>query len=215
MTLFNKPYHTAPRTQNFFCKYLLSVGRFFILLILLGTNNHIYSQDTAQEKTEEKPSPEKSHSIKKATLYSTFLPGAGQAYNKKYWKMPIVYAGFGVFTYFIVVNTKEFKKFQEAYIYKVNGETYPIDNEYVDKYSVEQLESAMNDYRRNRDLSYIFAAVWYALQILDANVDAHFFDYDISEDITLRWEPLILPASAGIHDIAPPTLAGLKLSLKF
>lgn len=213
MSFVTKSYHT-PVNHNPFCNHPFSMVRFFILLIFLATANSIFPQETTivKEKAEES-SP--AHSIKKATLYSTFLPGAGQAYNKKYWKIPIIYAGFGAFTYFIVINTKEFKKFQEAYTYKVKGETYPIDNEYVDKYSVEQLQSGMDDYRRNRDLSYIFAGVWYALQILDANVDAHFFDYDISEDITLHWEPMIIPSGLHLQDHKMNAVSGVKLSLKF
>jgi hypothetical protein len=157
---------------------------------------------------------EKTHSIKKATIYSTVLPGLGQAYNRKYWKIPIVYAGFGVLTYFIVTNTKEYKKFREAYVYVANDETYPIDNEYVDIYSEDQLESGMNDYRRYRDLSWIITAIWYGLNILDANVDAHFYDFEISDDLSLKWEPYANPvvfnSSQGIQKEA-----GLKITLNF
>jgi hypothetical protein len=181
--------------------------KFLVLAVMMMTVCISQAQDTTKTI--------KPHSIRKATLFSVCIPGAGQAYNKKYWKIPIVYAGFGVFTYFIVVNTQEFNKFEEAYVYKVNGETYPIDNEYVDKYTVDQLKSGMDDYRHNRDISYILAAVWYALQVLDANVDAHFFDYDISDDLSLHWEPVIAPVSLHLPENNPTGITGVKVCFKF
>jgi hypothetical protein len=169
---------------------------------------------------DEAPAGEKSlvkeeHSIKKATIYSAVLPGLGQAYNKKYWKIPIVYAGFGVMTWFIVTNVGEFRKFKEAYVYKANDETYPIDNDYIDRYTVDQLETGMDTYRRYRDISIIVTVLWYAINILDANVDAHFFDYDISDDLSLNMQPYqnFNPNPGIVSGIQPET--GLRLTLKF
>lgn len=211
MTKQQESYKSLSFTRISPCHHTLSFFKAVVVAVILLAAGISHGQDT----TGTAKSTAKPHSIKKATLYSVCLPGAGQAYNKKYWKMPIVYAGFGVFTYFIVVNTQEFKKFQEAYVYKINGDTYPIDNEYVDKYSVDQLKAGMDDYRHNRDLSYIFAAVWYALQILDANVDAHFFDYDVSEDLSLRWEPVIAPISLFIPENNTTGITGIKVCFKF
>ncbi len=172
-----------------------------------------YTTMNAQEQDRNDTLTKKEHSISRATIYSTVLPGLGQGYNKKYWKIPIIYAGFGVMTYFIVSNVKEFNKFKEAYIYTVNNETYPIDNDYVGKYTAAQLKDGMDTHRRYRDLSYIITALWYSLNILDANVDAHFFDYDISEDISLHWEPQIqqlnYPSYSGNYT------TGVKLTFKF
>lgn len=184
----------------------------FSLLLTLSAALPKLSYSQERDEEEEK----KEHSITRATVYSAILPGLGQAYNKKYWKIPIVYAGFGVTTYFVIVNTSEFKEFREAYRYVANEETYPIDNEYVGKYNLQQLEDGMNLYRRNRDLSYILTAVWYGLQILDANVDAHFFDYDISDDLTLQWEPYIQAGNPGRRLTGKPGFdPGLRLTLNF
>ncbi len=159
-------------------------------------------------KTKEEP---KEHSVGRAAVYSAVLPGLGQAYNKKYWKIPIIYAGFGVLGYFVVFNNNEYKDFKEAYIYVANGETYPIDNPYVTKYNQQQLKEAMDFYRRNRDLSIIIGALWYTLNILEAYVDAHFYDYDISEDLSVSLKP-----TTGYHAMFPANPApGLKLTLKF
>lgn len=172
------------------------------------------AQNIEPEIEEIETKAEKTHSIKKATIYSAVLPGLGQAYNRKYWKIPIVYAGFGVLTYFIVTNTQEFKKFEEAYVYVANGETYPIDNDYVDKYNLDQLQTGMDDYRRFRDLSYIITGVWYVLNILDAHVDAHFYDFEISEDLSLKWQPYFKPAGS-YHLTHRPSESGIKLTLNF
>jgi hypothetical protein len=188
---------------------VLSACAVFVILIL--SNSQSFAQETDSLKIENQKKP---HSIKRATIYSAVLPGLGQGYNKKYWKIPIVYAGFGVMTYFIVTNINEFNKYKEAYVYKANGETYPIDNEYVDRYNLDQLESGMDTYRRYRDISYIVTALWYVINILDANVDAHFVDYDISDDLTINWEPYFQP----VRTIETPVLqpeAGLRITLNF
>jgi hypothetical protein len=116
-----------------------------------------------------------------------------------------------VLGYFVVFNNNEYKDFKEAYIYVANGETYPIDNPYVTKYNQQQLKEAMDFYRRNRDLSIIIGALWYTLNILEAYVDAHFYDYDISEDLSVSLKP-----TTGYHAMFPANPApGLKLTLKF
>jgi hypothetical protein len=151
------------------------------------------------------------HSVRKAAIYSAVLPGLGQAYTRKYWKIPIIYAGFGAFGYFIIRNNNEYNQFEEAYVYVANGETYPIDNPYVTKYNQDQLKEAMDYYRRNRDLSFILCALWYTLNVLEAYVDAHFFDYDISEDLSMHVSP-----SAISTPMAPVMPApGIKVSFKF
>lgn len=151
------------------------------------------------------------HSISKAAIYSAILPGLGQAYNKKYWKIPIIYAGFGAFGYFIVTNNQEFIQFKEAYLYVANGDTTFTDNPYVTKYNQSQLQEAMDYYRRNRDLSIILGTLWYTLNILEAYVDAHFFDYDISEDISMK----VSPAAVGLPWAATQPAPGIKVSFKF
>lgn len=143
------------------------------------------------------PVVEKKHSPTRATLYSTALPGLGQIYNKKYWKPPIIYAGFGVTLYFAINNGKNYNDYRKAYDYKM-GTNPNVGQDIIDiaqKYSANDLVSLRDDYRRNMELSWILFAAWYGLQILDAAVDAHFFYYDISDDLTLKIEPMVEPAS--------------------
>ena len=138
-------------------------------------------------------------------LFSAVLPGAGQAYNRKFWKMPIVYAGLGTATYFIIDNTRLYNRFRDEYLVRVNGVGDP--NPDLALFSSSQLLSVQETYRRWRDLSYIAAGAVYILQIVDAAVDAHFYDWEkkINEDLTLR---------VNIHPNLATQSLGLKLSLK-
>jgi len=181
-------------------------GILIVCLILLTPQSVVQ----AQKKTTSDTAFKKPHSPTKAAIFSAVLPGLGQGYNRKYWKIPIVYAGFGILTYFIVSNTKEYRKYQEAYIYVANGDSVPIDNDYVDIYDEQQLLDGKNYHKRNMELSYIITGLWYVLQIIDASVDAHFFDYDISEDLTIRVDPMM---HVRPEDLRPVT--GVKLTLKF
>jgi hypothetical protein len=162
--------------------------RNFISLLLLLTLSLSLNAQIKSNKSEMKTA-EKIHSAKRATIYSAILPGLGQAYNHKYWKIPIVYAGVGTISYFIISNREIYLQAREAYDYVANGYDYPIDNELVVKYDAADLLEIRDYYRRNLELSWIFMGVWHILNIIDANVDAHFFDYDISDNLTLRIQP--------------------------
>ena len=126
---------------------------------------------------------------------SAILPGLGQAYNRKYWKIPIIYAGLAGLTYSIVENNKKFDRFREAYILRADLDSNTIDIYDIQlvngesKYSEAQLQYYKELYRKRRDLSIIFTAALYLLNIIDAAVDAHFFTYDISDDLSLNFQP--------------------------
>ena len=130
------------------------------------------------------------HSPKTAT-WLALIPGAGQAYNRKYWKIPIVYAGFGTTIYFAVTNKNEYHLYRDAYDYKMGIKT-DVSQQAIDeseKYTPDNLIILRDYYRRNMELSWIITAAWYVVQIIDANVDAYFFYYEISDDLTLQVEP--------------------------
>jgi hypothetical protein len=130
------------------------------------------------------------HSPQKAAMYSALLPGLGQIYNRKYWKLPIIYAGFGTLGYFIVFNNIHFKEFRQAYKdfpdYKLDY-SYPLNQ--------EQIERGMYFYKRYRDLSIIGTFGFYIFQIIDATVDAHLFNWDVGEDISLNIQPSLTKPS--------------------
>ncbi len=128
------------------------------------------------------------HSPKKAAIYSAVFPGLGQIYNRKYWKVPIVYAGFGTLIYFIGYNNSKFKEFKQAY---KDFPDYKLDFDYP--LTLEQIDRAMTFYKRWKDLSIIGSFGFYIFQIIDASVDAHLFNWSVSEDISLRIEPSLSP----------------------
>jgi hypothetical protein len=169
----------------------------------------------AQKTTLNQPVPdsilEKQHSPTKATIMSMCLPGLGQIYNKKYWKLPIIYAGFGVFTYLIVFNTDYYLTYKSAYIESYHGVTNGNYSDIVKKYPKESILSAREYYRRNLEITIILTAVFYVLNIVDAAVDAHLYTYDIKKDLSLRIEPALIPPAAQYRNYS----SGIKLCLKF
>lgn len=154
------------------------------------------------------------HSPKKAALYSTLVPGLGQIYNKKYWKTPIIYAGLGTLFYFAVFNNKYYNKYKDALI--AHNDTIK-SNDYLwtsivksDLSSAEaELQYYRDYYRRYRDLSYIGLVGLYVLNIIDATVDAHFYTYDISNNLSLKIEPTFH------NNYSMNATVGLKCSLIF
>jgi hypothetical protein len=155
------------------------------------------------------PENPKPHSAHKATLFSLALPGLGQAYNHKYWKIPVIYAGFAATGYFAFTNQSYYLKYREAYNYTLAGRQDPIDNEYVGRYTLDQLKSQRDLYRRNMEFSFILGGFVYILNLVDAAVDAHLYNYDISDDITLRLSPGIIP----VNNL--PAGGGMTLTLNF
>lgn len=153
------------------------------------------------------------HSAKKAAIMSAVLPGLGQGYNKKYWKIPIIYAGFGALYYFIRLNGTEYRGFRDAYnIVSAGDSANFMNNEYIVRYNanLNQLEEGRNYYRRNMELTYILSGLLYILQIVDASVDANLYDFDVSDDLTLRFEPV-----NNYHYLATRPSPGITLRYKF
>ena len=117
----------------------------------------------------------------KAAFYSAVVPGLGQAYNKKYWKIPIVYAGIGTGIYFYTRNTKDYNRFRDAYKRRLAG----FEDDEFQGVSTDRLIDAQRTASRNRDVSIIVSIAFYFLNIIDANVDAHLRQYNISDDLSL------------------------------
>jgi len=151
----------------------------------------------------------------KATMLSAALPGFGQIYNRKYWKIPLVYAGFGALGYAVVFNSTSYNSFirayqdftdkipeTDSYIVLIRGvdpsrydpvlhpTTYNLSDA---SWVTDQLLLRVDYYKKYRDLSYIGIAAWYLISILDANVDASLSDYDIGENINLTFGPVQIP----------------------
>ena len=158
--------------------------------------------------------------VKKATTLACIFPGAGQIYNKSYWKVPFVVGGFAAMIYCIDWNNRGYQRFKKAYRllsdYEKNPDAYPDGptDEFHGRYSADFIRNLRNNYRRNRDLCIIISGALYVLQIVDAHVDAHLKDYDVSDDLSMNIEPLIdytyVPTLGGNRPVF-----GFNLGLKF
>ncbi|MBO7419175.1 MAG: hypothetical protein J6U14_09635 [Bacteroidaceae bacterium] len=161
----------------------------------------------------------------KATWMALVFPGGGQIYNKKYWKLPIFYAGFAGCAYALTWNNRMYKDYSSAYKDAVNNNwtaksiTELIPKRYLERTSATQvtelLRKRKDTYRRYRDISvFAFIAV-YALSVIDAYVDAELSNFDISPDLSMRVEPAMMDGGIlngkGLNNQA----VGLQCSLKF
>jgi hypothetical protein len=145
----------------------------------------------------------KPHSPRKAALLSAVLPGAGQVYNKKYWKVPIVAVAFGTAIFFINDNTRQMNIYMEERLFRLEN---PGQQREFPNASDEALRRATQYHRRYRDVSYASIALIWAINIIDANIDAYMIKFDVSEDLSLTIRPHF--------DIAPQQHFGLGFNLK-
>lgn len=124
-------------------------------------------------------------------MYSAILPGSGQIYNEKYWKAPLVYVAMGTALYLANWNQKEYLHYRNAYEYRTDGDATTIDD-YDGIYTENNLITIKNYHQKNRDLAYIITAGIYLLNIVDASVDAHLFNFNVNDDLSFKLEPKIL-----------------------
>ncbi len=154
------------------------------------------------------------HSPKKATLFSAVVPGLGQVYNKKYWKIPIIYAGIGGSAYFFYANNQSYQVFRKELQARFLGETDNL-NPKLTNYTEQNLVSLKNYYQRNRELSILVAVVVYALNILDASVDAHLFSFDVSDDLSFTMQPYTIQQPLFLNENNVAFNSGITIRLKF
>ena len=188
-----------------------------VSIVLIGAPSAYAQKEKKKEKKAKNTSVEKKeHSPHKATLWA-LIPGAGQIYNKKYWKLPIVYAGFGVIGYFILANRSEYIKYNNAYICSAK-EDASTDSSFIctdplgSLYETSYLQSYRDYYRRNLELSFIILGGWYLLQILDATVDAHLFYWEVDDNLSIRLDPVYQPPFIPTRQ---PAYNGFRLTLRF
>ena len=162
--------------------------------------NTIITADTIvkQEKPAKTTKAKKPHSPTKATIMSACLPGLGQIYNGKWWKVPIVYAGLGGLGYLVYSNYSEYRAYLHAYEFKTGDLPEGVtltehETDLANRYADSQLQTYKESYRRDFEFFTILTVAWYGLNILDACVDGHLYTYDISEDLSLSVDPYLRP----------------------
>lgn len=164
----------------------------------LKTEAILVAKDTLKSNNIDPLSPAK------AAFFSAVLPGLGQAYNKKYWKIPLVYATIGTSLYFFIDNNKKYNQYRDAYKRRLEGYT-------DDKYAYldnTRLIAGQKYYQRNRDLSAFITVIFYALNIIDANVDASLSQFNVDENLSIK--PVIYP-----NEVTSKTNVGLTLNYNF
>lgn len=142
------------------------------------------------------------HSPRKAAIRSALIPGWGQAYNKKYWKIPIVYTALGIPAYLFVDNLKWYRKTNYAYTVVATNTTNQdslnrVDPElrpFVDRKMGNELLNYRNEFRRNVDYSALFFLLFWGLNIIDATVDGHLKEFDVTPDLSLKIKPGYSPS---------------------
>lgn len=172
-------------------------------------------EDLLELEADTLPNGEKRLNPKRSALLSTVLPGAGQVYNRRLWKVPIIYGGLGAIGYFVVVNNNSYVAFKKAFAackedptctegdVTLGGETRT--------YQKSDMLSNRESFRRYRDFNIIIGGVWYTFNILDAFVDAHLRYFDISDDISFQMKPKVLLSPVGNQ---PAFGASLSFRLK-
>lgn len=183
---------------------------FFIVLTFFSLELFAQTKQDSTIKSQVKDTTKIIHSPSKAAKLSAIFPGLGQAYNKKYWKIPVVYASFATIGYFIGLNNRNYNLNVKAYnelknwksgtydislmpnLQKIKGIEYYNLNDATSRNNIlNGLIKQQDQFRRWRDLNVIFMFAAYGLNIIDASVDAHFYDFDMSDDLSFNWHPSI------------------------
>ncbi|MFN8395175.1 MAG: DUF5683 domain-containing protein [Bacteroidia bacterium] len=127
---------------------------------------------------------------KVAVRRSAILPGWGQMYNRRWWKVPIIYAGFAGFAYFIAVNHAGYREYDRSV--KCKGDSTCIDDPHPEYTSIKSVINIREGFRRYRDLNIIFTGLWYVLNVVDAYVDSHLREFNVSDDLSLDVHPSLM-----------------------
>ena len=143
-------------------KFMLFIFCFFTIKFSFSQSNEITPREVA--------------------IYSSIIPGSGQFTNKKFWKIPIIYTCMGACIYFASDNNKKYKFYKDEFLNRQNNS---ISNPELNNISSQDLIVLKDYYRRNRDVSYLFLALSYFINVIDASVDRHLMTFDVNEDLSM------------------------------
>lgn len=180
----------------------------FLLLFLFFGLTSIFAQEKTKIILKDSLKSETIDPLRpaKAAFYSAIFPGLGQIYNKKYWKLPLVYGAIGTSTYFYIENQKNYNLYRDEYKSRLEGNTNNSD--FLAGLTESQLITAQKGYQRYRDLSALFIVGFYVLNIIDANIDAALSQFNVDE--RLAFKPAIIK-----NDITLNNNFGFALNYSF
>ncbi len=160
------------------------------LWVLLWQSTPFFAQATDSLEVVKPPKIHRKKRKSKAqkALLMAIIPGGGQIYNKKYWKLPIVYGGLGLSIYNIQKNKREYKRFDQARTYRLDHNPNTVDTEFPNL-TLDAINRIRQGYDKNVQLSYIMTGLVYSLSIMDAFVDAHLSEFDVGDDLSLKLTP--------------------------
>ena len=191
-----------------------TIDYFFILLVICNINFSQRIQNNLSIKDKILEESKRSLRLKrlindpltpsKAAFYSAVLPGLGQAYLGKAWKIPIIYSAIGASLYYFDLNNKEMNEYRNAYKRRLNGFFDDRFLELAIPITTEQLLLGMEFHKNYRDIALVLAVLSYMLNILEANVSAHLLQFNVSEDLSVTPNLII-----------DEEIRGLRLALKF
>lgn len=195
------------------------MNRILVIIVLLASFSVSAQNDTPKQpdsdvefvNADSIKVPYDANRAARAAFYSAVLPGLGQVYNKKYWKVPIVYGALGTGVAVYLFNDNQFNELREAFRIRLAGGTNDMfsNPDGTPILSNAGLERAQRTAQRNRELSLLITAGIYILQIIDANVDGHLKDFNVNDDLSLR--PVLIPMQQGFSSTQP----GLSLTYTF
>jgi hypothetical protein len=173
---------------------------FLILVFCCTASSDSFAQDTAVKKGVDTTAKKeivirKKHDPKKATFRSAVLPGWGQAYNREYWKIPIVWGALGTCVGFWVRNNTWYQRTRTAYIIRINNDTsrFPEIHKKLTGLDAPSLQTYRNTFRRDRDYSLLYFLAAWGLNVADATVFAHLKEFDVSDDLSMKVTPRLDP----------------------
>ena len=161
-----------------------------LFLLILSSTFTVAQEKEDHKKKERKERKQESSDLdplvpSKTAFLSSVVPGLGQIKNKKYWKVPIVYAGMGIPAYLWVDNQRFYTRYRNEYKRRLQG-IHDVNDPVFGKLDNQRLLDAQTQYRRNRDLSVVVTVGFYILSIVDANVDAHLSQFNVNDNLTIR-----------------------------
>lgn len=190
--------------------------KYWCLLMLCALLFPVMGQDKTVTTETDDLDTLKTHSVRKAAIFSAVIPGAGQVYNhlampkgkkKAFWKVPLIYAGLGATTYFAIQNNNLQRAYKQEHYNRTN---YGISDPAYDNYDDQALIQRYRSSATNRDLMVLGVGIVYLLQVADAAVEAHFVRFDVSENVSMQLRPALKPLMG-----SPTGAVGLSLSFNF
>lgn len=177
---------------------------FCLLLVAITKNVQAQTAPTTDTTIKTSPAPKKKHNPQLAAKRSAMIPGWGQIYNREYWKLPIVYGAISIPTITFFYNNKFYKETKNAYFARVaalpvsqggslDSSGYKQLSALYQTVQISTIQSARNQYRRDRDYSILWFLVAWGLNVVDASVFGHLKNFDVSENLSMRVEPQYNP----------------------